>query len=452
MGKKEPRGGSAHAQGAREGGDDRRGLILMQEAGAWNASHYPQSDDSGSGGGMVTPKRSKPKKKFWEVGGGDDDEEVEELVQQHTNARDHEPGHHPDLDGADERGGSLWRAASNCMHDAQQSLKKVDEDSHVAEHMRQELCGRWNSQTLRASLLGSVVLFLLFLIYSLQRATAHGPPKKDPASTQGLISAKALCASDQDLFNPSSRMCKMENRIAFGAMALQEWAHCDLSSRGARSLQSNMDQSGSFWYSYTDRHEVRDFYRSCSTSCATKLDTFNPSTGLCHVSEPLPRAWLLGCHSLAAKGHQNCLVSAGQGAICEAMSSPDALTQVARDIFVPKPHDSRVPSLSQGLGKKQTQNQHGSSASGRGGKQRGEGTRRRGVKPSSQSEGTGQGGAEAAVEGGAHTGAYSGDTESLAHWRRAGGVGGGFGYRGASQISISRQGSGGEYGSRDDNR
>jgi hypothetical protein len=438
MGKKEPRGTPVPVHGAGEGGEDRprAGLILMQEAVSWSSSHssrgnYPQSE--GTAGGMVTPQqRSKPKKKFWQVGGEEGGEEADALVQQHANAPDHEPsGHHDGAAG----GGFLWRAATTCLHDAQQTLSKVDEDSHVAEHMRQELCGRWKSQTVRASLLGGVVLFLLLLIYTLQKATAQGPPKKDPATAQGLISAKALCASDQDLFNPSSRMCKMENRIAFGAMALQEWAHCDLSSRGARTLQSNMDQSGTFWYSYTDRLEVRDFYRSCYTSCATRLDTFNPSTGLCHVAEPLPRVWLLGCRTVVAQGHGHCLVSAGQGATCEEPSSLLMLSQTVRDIFVSKPHDSRVPSLSQGLGK--ANGQRGSSAAVEG-KQAAGGARRHGLETSV--DGELRPAEEEAYSGLVRAGAVKGGEESLAQRRRAGGVGGGFGYRGASRVSVSRQG------------
>ena len=54
--------------------------------------------------------------------------------------------------------------------------------------------------------------------------TCRGRPAKGNQAAQGLITAAALCAVDQDLFNPVSRMCKMENRIAFGAMALQVFA------------------------------------------------------------------------------------------------------------------------------------------------------------------------------------------------------------------------------------
>jgi hypothetical protein len=47
-------------------------------------------------------------------------------------------------------------------------------------------------------------------------SSAWGKRMRGASTAQGLISAPALCAVDQDLFNPQSRMCKMENRVAFG--------------------------------------------------------------------------------------------------------------------------------------------------------------------------------------------------------------------------------------------
>ena len=49
----------------------------------------------------------------------------------------------------------------------------MDEDSHICEHLRQELCGRWKSKTVRAALLGAVLLFLLVLVYTLHVGTAR---------------------------------------------------------------------------------------------------------------------------------------------------------------------------------------------------------------------------------------------------------------------------------------
>ena len=51
-----------------------------------------------------------------------------------------------------------------------------------------------------------------------------------------------------------------------------------------------------------NRGPVRAFYGSCVTACATPQDIFNPQTGLCEVTEPVPRAWLAGCHSLVLAG------------------------------------------------------------------------------------------------------------------------------------------------------
>lgn len=286
--------------------------------------HYPQQQEAEGGSDMVTPTRAS-RKRFWQEG-GEDGEEVENLVHRSAGEADHEPS---EPDGS--RSGHLWSTMTSCYLDAHQACSKMDEDSHISEHLRQELCGRWKSKSVRASVLGGVLLLILVLVGALHMSTARGPPggKQGGSPTaQGLISAAALCAANQDLFNPASRMCKMENRIAFGAMALQSWAHCDLSSSGARILQSNMDQSGAFWYSYRQRDPVRDFYRSCVTSCATPLDTFNPQTGLCQVTEALARDWLMGCHAAAAMGHDKCTISEGVGTVCEDPSTPKSIQKV----------------------------------------------------------------------------------------------------------------------------
>ena len=155
---------------------------------------------------------------------------------------------------------------------------KLDEDSYISEHVRQELCGRLKSKTVRASLLGGGLLFILAVMYTIHLSTARygaracrarkrrsapagnvpcaearlarpavtlpsvlrasvsrrhvagspcpaaarrGARARGANAAQGLISAASLCAEDGDLFNPESRMCKMENHIAFAAMALQ---------------------------------------------------------------------------------------------------------------------------------------------------------------------------------------------------------------------------------------
>lgn len=52
---------------------------------------------------------------------------------------------------------------------------KMDEDGHISEHLRQELCGRWKSKSVRASLLGGVLLIMLVLVYTLHMGTARYP-------------------------------------------------------------------------------------------------------------------------------------------------------------------------------------------------------------------------------------------------------------------------------------
>ena len=338
----------------------RSGFILMQQTAAGRPSsprsHFPQAEEP-SGSNIVTPRRGEAKKRFWETDNaeGTDGEEVAVLVHRPTEqVPDHEAAEYDADDVAlardGRRAGLLWRAVASCCQDVSHM---IDEDRHISDHLREEVRSWWKSKTVRTSILGAVLMFLLALIVTLRIGTAHDGLRGAPRNpTEGLISAASLCVDTQDLFNPATRMCKMENRIAFGAMALQNWAHCDLNSQGARLLQSNMDQSGAFWYSYRQRDAVRAFYRSCVTNCATPLDTFNPATGLCEVSEPLARAWLVGCRDLVAMGgHDSCSVASGQGATCEPTSprSAAALQQLMQHVFVPQPQDSRVPSLASGF-------------------------------------------------------------------------------------------------------
>mmetsp|Transcript_36381 Transcript_36381/g.113404 ORF Transcript_36381/g.113404 Transcript_36381/m.113404 type:complete len:307 (-) Transcript_36381:757-1677(-) len=162
------------------------------------------------------------------------------------------------------------------------------------------------------TLVGGLIMVISLFVFAIRWGSTR--PQEEQRK---LIRAAALCADPSDLFNPASRMCKLENRVAFAAMAMQTWAQCNFDAAGAKILQSNMDESGSFWYSYEDRKAVAAFYSSCHSTCATSSDTYDRRLGVCVVQESEASQWLRGCLRLGS----GCLIRQGRGVACDGSQS-----------------------------------------------------------------------------------------------------------------------------------
>lgn len=149
----------------------------------------------------------------------------------------------------------------------------------LSRALQDRACGAHNTK-LRVVAFGILLFAMSILLSHIEEMRAHRY-REDK-----LILAPALCAEKGDLFDPASRMCRMQNELAFASLALQSWANCDMSSAGAEILQSHMDEGGSFWYSYHDRDKVSLFYASCAPICARATqDKYHRDSGLCIIAD-----------------------------------------------------------------------------------------------------------------------------------------------------------------------
>jgi hypothetical protein len=49
----------------------------------------------------------------------------------------------------------------------------MDEDGRLSEHVRDELCGSWRHKTVRGSVLGGGLLFILVVMYTVHLGTSR---------------------------------------------------------------------------------------------------------------------------------------------------------------------------------------------------------------------------------------------------------------------------------------
>eukprot|EP00961_Rhodomonas_salina_P059815 803097-Rhodomonas_salina.1 len=96
----------------------------------------------------------------------------------------------------------------------------------LSRALQDRACGAHNTK-LRVVAFGILLFAMSILLSHIEEMRAHRY-REDK-----LILAPALCAEKGDLFDPASRMCRMQNELAFASLALQSWANCDMSSAGA---------------------------------------------------------------------------------------------------------------------------------------------------------------------------------------------------------------------------
>ena len=84
-----------------------------------------------------------------------------------------------------------------------------------------------------------------------------------------MVPAPALCASQDDMYDTATRLCRLGNKYAFWYLKHKDWVQCAPNLPGFSMLRSGVDDSGNFWYKFQNSREIRNFYDTCIPECAT---------------------------------------------------------------------------------------------------------------------------------------------------------------------------------------
>ena len=117
-----------------------------------------------------------------------------------------------------------------------------------------------------------------------------------------LVPAPALCASQDDEYDTSSRLCRVGNKYAFWYLRQRTWVQCAPNIPGFKLLQNNADWQGNYWYSIRHSKEIRAFYDTCIPECATDEDAYYSTRDMCKVTDGVLISWLSGDGQQCASG------------------------------------------------------------------------------------------------------------------------------------------------------
>jgi len=89
------------------------------------------------------------------------------------------------------------------------------------------------------------------------------------------------CAMDRDMYEKSSRRCKVSDRLALGYLNGQPWVRCGEFAKGAQVLRKARDANGNYWYKRNDKHTIAFFYTTCQPTCASATDRYRTDMQAC---------------------------------------------------------------------------------------------------------------------------------------------------------------------------
>ena len=118
-------------------------------------------------------------------------------------------------------------------------------------------------QSLRRGNIPSI-LWLLFAI-GLAVLASTFLLQDERVSIYHLVPSGAMCATQEDMYDDTKRLCQMGNKFAYAYLLRHDWVLCAPNMPAARMLRASEDGYGNFWYGTSDRLEVR---RPCS--CRTQ--------------------------------------------------------------------------------------------------------------------------------------------------------------------------------------
>jgi hypothetical protein len=63
-----------------------------------------------------------------------------------------------------------------------------------------------------------------------------------------MVPAPALCASQDDMYDTATRLCRVGNKYAYWYMLHKDWVQCAPNLPGYAVLEKSVDANGNYWY------------------------------------------------------------------------------------------------------------------------------------------------------------------------------------------------------------